>query len=90
MNSTSVYGLELLVFVRCGRKSPSNRPQWIGEQRKTTERDFARAVLGREPKQERGGGEEGRKPMDFENLPSPANGARDWLEQSNIIDMCRS
>ena len=25
------------------------------------------------------------KPLDFENLRSPANGARDWL-----IDMCRS
>ena len=30
------------------------------------------------------------KPQDFENLHSPANGARDWLDQSNIIDMCRS
>ena len=26
------------------------------------------------------------KPLDLENLRSPANGARDWLEQSNIID----
>ena len=30
------------------------------------------------------------KPLDFENLRSPANGAHDWLDQSNIIDMCRS
>ena len=30
------------------------------------------------------------KPLDFENLRSPANGARDWLGWSNIIDMCRS
>ena len=30
------------------------------------------------------------KPLDFENLRSPANGAREWLDQSNIIDMCRS
>ena len=30
------------------------------------------------------------KPLDFENLRSPANGARDWLSQSNVIDMCRS
>ena len=30
------------------------------------------------------------KPLDFENLPSPANEAHDWLDQSNIIDMCRS
>ena len=30
------------------------------------------------------------RPLDFENLRSPANGARDWLDQSNIIDMCRS
>ena len=30
------------------------------------------------------------KPLDFENLRSPANGAHDWLDQSNIIDICRS
>jgi len=41
--------------------------------------------MGREPKKkkERGGRGEGRKladkPLDFENLRSPANGARDWL-----------
>ena len=41
--------------------------------------------MGREPKKERGGWERGRKetladkPLDFENLRSPANGARDWL-----------
>jgi len=44
--------------------------------------------MGREPKKrKRGGGgwERGRKetladkPLDFENLRSPANGARDWL-----------
>ena len=28
------------------------------------------------------------KPLDFENLPSPANGVHEWLDQSNIIDMC--
>ena len=30
------------------------------------------------------------KPLDFENLHSLANGARDRLDQPNIIDMCRS
>jgi len=42
--------------------------------------------MGREPKRkERGGWERGRKemladkPLDFENLHSPANGAHDWL-----------
>jgi len=41
--------------------------------------------MGREPKKERQGWERGRKktladkPLDFENLRSPANGARDWL-----------
>ena len=30
------------------------------------------------------------KPLDFENLRSPANRAREWLDQSNIIDMCQS
>ena len=30
------------------------------------------------------------KPLDFENLRSPVNGAREWLDQPNIIDMCRS
>ena len=28
------------------------------------------------------------KPLDFENLHSPANGACEWLDQSNIIDTC--
>ena len=28
------------------------------------------------------------KPLDFEILRSLANGARDWLDQSNIIAMC--
>ena len=27
------------------------------------------------------------KPLDFENLLSPANGAHDWLGWSNMIDM---
>jgi len=46
---------------------------------------FARAENGERAKNEIwGGGGEGRKrlqtnPMDFENLRSPANGARDWL-----------
>ena len=30
------------------------------------------------------------KPLDFENLRSPANGGREWLDQSNVIGMCRS
>ena len=30
------------------------------------------------------------KQLDFKNFRSPANGAREWLNQSNIIDMCRS
>jgi len=30
------------------------------------------------------------KPLDFENLCSPANGAGDWLGWSKIFDMCRS
>ena len=41
------------------------------------------------------GGEERKethahKPLDFENLRSPANTGPDWLGQSNNIDMCRS
>jgi len=41
--------------------------------------------MGRELKMKYGGGGRGRKetladkPLDFENLRSPANGARDWL-----------
>ena len=43
-------------------------------------------------------GEEGRgrketpadKPLDFENLRSPANAAPVWLGWSNNVDMCRS
>jgi len=41
--------------------------------------------MGREPQKEGAGWERGRKetpadkPLDFENLRSPANGARDWL-----------
>ena len=30
------------------------------------------------------------KPLDFENLRSPANAAPDWLCLSNDIDMCRT
>ena len=30
------------------------------------------------------------KPLDFENLRSPANRARDWLDQSNMSIICRS
>ena len=30
------------------------------------------------------------KLLDFENLRWPTNGAREWLDQSNIIDTCRS
>ena len=46
---------------------------------------FPARKMGREPKNERGGGGgEGRNrlqtnPLDFENLRSPTNGARDWL-----------
>ena len=36
------------------------------------------------------GGGEGRKRLQPNPWSSPANGARDWLDQSNIIDMCRS
>jgi len=47
--------------------------------------------MGREPKMKEGDGEgkEGNacKSLDFENLCSPANGARYWLGWSNIIDM---
>ena len=52
--------------------------------------------MKREPKNERGGRGRGRKetladkPLDFENLPSPANAAPDWLDWSNKVDMCRS
>jgi len=51
---------------------------------------------GENPKKERGGWERGRKetladkPLDFENLRSPVNRARDWLGWSTIIDMCQS
>jgi len=44
-----------------------------------------RGKLGESQKRERGEWETGRKetladkPLDFENLRSPANGARDWL-----------
>jgi len=46
---------------------------------------FPARKMGREPKNERGGWGRGMKepladkPLDFENLRSPANGARDWL-----------
>ena len=45
-------------------------------------------------KNESGGRGKGRKemladkPLDFENLRSPANAAPDWLGQSNNVDMC--
>ena len=68
----------------------SKRFRGVWEQRKTQERDFRCCVfparkMGREPKNERGGLGRGtkkplaEKPLDFENLRSPANGARDWL-----------
>ena len=49
-----------------------------------------------ESQSKKGGWGRGRKEtladklLDFENLRLPANGARDWLDQSNIIDMCGS
>ena len=52
--------------------------------------------MEREQKKEGGGGGRGAKetladkPLNFENLRSPANGARDWLGLSNIIGMSRS
>ena len=58
---------------------------------------FAREIGARAKIRKRGRGR-GRKetladkPMDFENLHSPVNRsrAREWLDQSNIIDMCPS
>jgi len=57
---------------------------------------FAHAENGERAKNEIWGWGRGRKemladkPLDFENLRSPANGAHDWLGKSKIIDKCRS
>ena len=74
-------------FVRSSLRSKRFRGVW--KQRKTEERYFRCSVCAengaRTKKTERGGWERGRKetladkPLDFENLRSPANGARDWL-----------
>ena len=52
--------------------------------------------MKQEPKNESGGRGRGRKetladkPLDFQNLCSPANAAPDWLGWSNNVDICRS
>jgi len=66
----------------------SKRFRGVWKQRKTEERDFRCFVCaenGAKTKKRRRGWERGRKetladkPLDFENLRSPANGACDWL-----------
>ena len=76
----------------------SKRFRGVGEQRKTKERSpntvFCPREIGVRAKRRKKGWGRGRKetladkPQDFENLRSPANRAREWLDQSNIIDMC--
>ena len=57
---------------------------------------LAAREMKQEPKTESGGRGRVRKetladkPLDFENLRSPANAASDWLGFSNSVDMCRS
>ena len=74
----------------------SNRFRGVGEQRKTKERYFCPREIGARPKIRKKGWKRGRKetladkPLDFENLRLPANGAREWLDQLNIVDICRS
>ena len=57
---------------------------------------FCLHKIGARVKIRKRGWERGRKemladkPLDFENLSSPANGAHECLDQPNIIDMCRS
>ena len=57
---------------------------------------LAAREMKQKPKNESGGRGRGRKetladkPLDFENLRSPANAAPDWLSYSNNVDMCRS
>ena len=47
--------------------------------------------MGREQKKEGGGGGRGAKetladkPLNFENLRSPANGVRDWMCRSKVL-----
>ena len=69
----------------------SERFRLVSEQRNTVEGRgrglsvFTSREMKREPKSERGGRGRGRKetladkPLDFENLRSPANAAPDWL-----------
>ena len=65
----------------------SKRFRLVSEQRKTEERysRFGRERNETSQKNESGGRGKGRKetladkPLDFENLPSPANAAPDWL-----------
>ena len=66
----------------------SKRFRLVSEQKKTEERDFRfwpREKWNESQKNERGGRGRGRKetladkPLDFENLRSPANAAPDWL-----------
>ena len=66
----------------------SKRFRLVSEQRNTEELGLSVLTareMKREPKSERGGRGRGRKetladkPLDFENLRSPANAAPDWL-----------
>ena len=68
----------------------SKRFRFVSEQRKTEEPGTGFSILApremkQEPKNESGGRGRGRKetladkPLDFENLRSPANAAPDWL-----------
>ena len=58
--------------------------------------NFGRGKNGTEQKKtERGGGGEEKetladKPLDFENLRSPANGARDWLDLTCVDRSCET
>jgi len=57
---------------------------------------YLREKMGQEPKMKDGGGDgEGRKrfqtnPWILKTPFSTANGSRDWLGSSKVIDMCRS
>ena len=57
------------------------------ESKKTMEQLFARVKLGDSQNKKEGVGE-GMEGNAYRQ--TPANGARDWLDQSNVIDMCRS
>ena len=73
----------------------SKRFRAVSEQRKIRGTIFsvlAAREMKREPKNERGGRGRGRKetladkPLDFENLRSPANVAPDWLGYLTCVD----